>query len=131
MRKLYLSVIIAAISAAGCASGPIGQAPLLHSPETAATVTVYRRPSVLGATLSMFFIVDGQEIYALRMGQSFRFRLDPGIYPVGYNLGFNRCHGQFSVKPNRQYRVTLTPVCLIDIVEDYGTGAVERTQQSL
>ena len=126
MRKPYVfGVAVAAAAMAGCASGPRGSAPVLRHPAEAATITVVRTPSWIGAPASMYFLVEDRPIYALRMGQSFSFRLDPGEYPIGYNLGFNECRGRLLVEPDYQYRITLTPVCLIDVQELPRTGTYD------
>jgi len=99
----------------GCASGPIGVIPPTVSSEPAASVTVERSQSLLGAPASMLFRIDDRRVYALRFGQQFSFSIDPGEYSFGYDLGFNECSQRVLLDPGQRYLVSLTPVCQIEV----------------
>jgi hypothetical protein len=88
----------------------------LTSQQPAASVTVQRSKSLLGAPASMLFRIDGRRVYALRLGQQFSFLLDPGEYQFGYDLGFNSCDQRVLFDPGQSYVVRLTPVCQIEVL---------------
>ncbi|MGD8274999.1 MAG: hypothetical protein PVJ30_03510 [Thiohalocapsa sp.] len=119
--SLYSTLPIIALLAvlnpflAGCAGGRMGPVPPLTASEPAASVTVQRSRSVLGAPASMLFSIDDRRVYALRLGQQFSFNIDPGVYTFGYSLGFNDCKQLVTLEPGESYVVRLTPVCRIEI----------------
>jgi hypothetical protein len=110
-----LLALLLACGLTGCAGGRMGPVPPLTSMEPAASVTVQRSRSILGAPASMLFSIDGRHVYALRWGQQFTFMLDPGEYSFGYDLGFNQCQQRVILDPGERYVVRLTPVCQIEL----------------
>ncbi len=115
MRPTPAASIILALLLAGCASGPMDTIPPQVSSEPAASVTVQRSESLIGAPASMLFRIDDRRVYALRFGQQFSFSIDPGEYSFGYDLGFNECSQRVLLDPAQRYLVQLTPVCRIEV----------------
>jgi len=121
MRQTLLlpALAIVVLLLAGCAGGRMGPVPPLTSSEPAASVTVQRSRSALGAPASMLFSIDDRKVYALRWGQQFSFMIDPGEYRFGYDLGFNQCRQRVILGPGERYIVRMTPVCQIELLR-YG-----------
>lgn len=116
MRRLALILPILVALLAGCAGGHMGPTPPLTSGEPAASVTVQRSRSLLGAPASMLFSIDGRRVYALRWGQQFSFVLDPGEHRFGYDLGFNSCSQRYLLDAGVSYVLRLTPVCQFELL---------------
>jgi len=115
MRTRPIAAALAVIALSGCALGPRTPLPCLSEPAEAASVTVYRKWSVVGAPATMFFVIDRNRVYGLAMNQSYTARLDPGRYSLGYDLGFNECREPVVLKPNHAYRIEMAPACHIDV----------------
>jgi hypothetical protein len=113
---LLPALVFVLVLLVGCAGGRMGPVPPLTSSEPAASVTVQRSRSVLGAPASMLFSIDDRKVYALRLGQQFSFMIDPGEYRFGYDLGFNQCRQRVILEPGERYVVRLTPVCQIELL---------------
>lgn len=103
-----------AASLAGCGYGPIADPPCVRTPGTAATVTVKRLTTLVGAPATMFLVVEDERIYGLRLGESVTFQMDAGEHRIGYDLGFVRCRDRLFLEPGHQYRIELLPVCDIE-----------------
>ena len=116
MRRTALLLPVLGVLLAGCAGGRMGPTPPLTSSEPAASVTVQRSRSLLGAPASMLFSIDDRHVYALRLGQQFSFVIDPGEYRFGYELGFNECSQRVILDPGVSYVLRLTPVCRMDLL---------------
>jgi hypothetical protein len=116
MRHLALLLPILGALLAGCAGGPLGPTPPLTSGEPAASVTVQRSRSMLGAPASMLFSINGRRVHALRLGQQFSFMIDPGEHRFGYDLGFNSCSQRYLLDPGVSYVLRLTPVCQFELL---------------
>jgi hypothetical protein len=114
MRHRALATALAAAITAGCATGPINAPPRVKHPSEAASVTIERQWSIVGAPATMFFIINDQRIYALLNGQRWSFQIDPDEYQFGYDLGFNSCRQRVILKPNTRYLLELTPICEIE-----------------
>ncbi len=99
---------------AGCAStyGPISAPPTPTSGHPV-TVTLHRVQSIEGAALPLVFTIDGAEVYGLRNGETHAFKLDPGQYVFGWNLGLNTCNQTVWLRPGRAVDLTLSNDCNI------------------
>jgi hypothetical protein len=115
MRIRRIAAALAVIALSGCAFGPRTPLPCLRQPGDAASVTVYRQWSLIGAPATMFFAIGPNRVYGLAMGKSYTFRIDPDHYSLGYDLGFNRCRERIWLKPNRSYRIEMAPGCNIKV----------------
>jgi hypothetical protein len=115
MRSRQIAAMLGAIIASGCALGPRTPLPCQQHPGEAASVTVYRQWSVVGAPATMFFVINRNRVYGLAMGQSYSFRLDPGLYSMGYDLGFNECRQRIWLEPNQSYRIEMLPGCNLNV----------------
>lgn len=99
---------------AGCSttSGPIG-APPAPTSRNPVTVTLHRVASAEGAVTPMVFVINGAEIYGLRDGETYRFKLDPGQYVFGWRFGFNTCNQDVWIRPGKDVDLTLSNECNI------------------
>ena len=112
--RLAIPLILALL--AGCASqkGPIKAPPGAENSPDSAQVTVYRASSFIGAPVIMTFLVNGQEVYGLRQGDRYSFRLAPGHYGFGYYLGANECRSAVHIEAKGNYVFKLAPNCVIE-----------------
>ena len=97
---------------AGCSttSGLINPPP---TPKTQhpITLTLHRVDSIEGAVAPMVIVIDGQEIYGLRNGETYRIQLDPGQYVLGWRLGFNTCDQDVFLRKGRDVTLNLSNEC--------------------
>lgn len=99
---------------AGCSttSGPINPPPTPKGPHPM-TLTLQRADSPEGAMIPMVIVIDGQEIYGLRNGETYRIRLDPGQYVLGWRLGLNTCNQTIFLRKGRDATLKLSNTCNI------------------
>ena len=64
-----------------------------------------------GAVVPMVIVIDGQEIYGLRNGETYRFQLDPGQYVLGWRLGLNTCNQDIFLRKGRDVTLNLSNEC--------------------
>jgi hypothetical protein len=112
MRRVPLVLML--LTGAGCSSTE----GLIHEPPTPtssnpASITIYRAKNPEAAIAPMIFTIDDTEIYGLRPGQSFTFRLDPGSYTFGWYLGLNTCRQAVWIQPKVNVRLRMSPDCNI------------------
>jgi len=115
MQMRLTMPVLAALTVTGCAFGPQDPLPCLDSTDAAATVTVERAWSVVGAPATMFLTLGNRRIYGLPMGERYSFQLDPEMYRIGYDLGFNACRQRVILEPGHRYFVRMSPGCNIDV----------------
>ena len=97
----------------GCVAkvGQVSPAPRVTDAKQAAQVTVYRDKSLVGAISTMSFFIDGKEVYGLRRGERFSFKVDPGWHGLSYLIGLNQCGRNFQFAARGQYTFRLLPTC--------------------
>jgi hypothetical protein len=115
MRTRYLAAALVVVFVAGCSTGPRKPPPCVRQPEAAASLTVRRVSSVVGAPATMFLVINRERIYGLWHGDSYSLRLDPGVYAIGYDLGFNECRKRVTLQPRRSYLISMAPGCRIEV----------------
>lgn len=115
MRTKITVAMLALVAVAGCVTGPINPPPCVSDPRSAATVTVQRGQSIVGAPATMFLVLRDERLYALLLGQSYSFQIDPGTYRIGYDLGFNKCRQGVTFKPAHRYLIEMWPACNVDV----------------
>jgi len=108
--SLTLSLVV------GCATktGPISAPPQPGNSPDNAHITVYRESSLIGAPVTMVFLLDGKEVYGLRQKDRYSFQLAPGDHVFGYYLGLNECRQAFYIQAKGEYIFKLAPDCVID-----------------
>ena len=74
MRHRALATALAAAITAGCATGPINAPPRVKQPSEAASVTIERQWSIVGAPATMFFVIKISASMAYSMVSAGRFR---------------------------------------------------------
>lgn len=111
---LFAAALFAAVLAAGCGAGLIEAPPRVTQPRSVVVVTLQRRYTVVGFPATMFFSINGQRIYGLRNGEVWCFRIDPGEYRFGYELGFSSCQQRVILDPGKRYYIELSPICEIN-----------------
>jgi len=116
MRTGNILAVLAVIVVAGCSTGLRKPPPCISQPAEAVSVTVQRDRSVVGAPATMFFVLGGERIYGLLLGQRYSFRIDPGEYTIGYDLGFNACRQRVFLDPHQSYLIDMAPGCNIDVL---------------
>jgi hypothetical protein len=115
IRKLVIPLPVAVLLFACTAKvGQVSPGPQVSDPEQAARVTVYRDNSLVGAVSTMSFSVDGKEVYGLRRGERYSFKLDPGWHNLSYFIGLNDCAESFEFAAHGQYTFRLLPTCGIE-----------------
>jgi hypothetical protein len=110
----FLSAALAAgtLLAAGCSttSGAIN-APPTPKTQHPITLTLQRVDSIEGAVVPMVIVIDGQEIYGLRNGETHSIQLDPGQYVLGWRLGLNTCDQTIFLRKGRDVTLKLSNEC--------------------
>ena len=89
---------------------------LINAPPTPKTqhpinITLHRVDSMAGAVVPMVVVIDGEEIYGLRNGETYRIRLDPGQYVLGWRLGLNTCNQTVFLRKGRDVTLDLSNAC--------------------
>ena len=100
----------------GCASGPIGSLPAIEPGQKVGEVFVVRNKNIVGSANSYYVMLDGHDIFAIRIGQYTKFKLVSGEHHVGvmcfvgwtptwneHSLGFHLLPGgraYFVISPN-------------------------------
>jgi outer membrane protein OmpA-like peptidoglycan-associated protein len=134
MKRTSLLACAFLLGGCGFKVGLVNEPPAPHRASMPSKITVYRAYDVVGFFIPMTFLIDSVEIYGLWIGGQYDFRLPPGNYVFGYYLGLNECRQLVSIKPGRDYRVTLAPGCVIkaepiggagDIIDSYTIDLVE------
>jgi hypothetical protein len=100
-----------ALALGGCASGPMGPAPVVTDPLNAGNVTFYRDGSWVGLWTNIRVRLDGRDLVRLGVGEHYSFSLDPGEYLVEFAMGFNQCRRAILVRPKTSYRYRMVPNC--------------------
>ena len=88
---MKIFVILWVLLLVGCASGPIGRLPIIEDQNQAADVFVIRDSSFAGSAVSLYIIIDGNDMFAIRIGQYTKFRLVSGEHYIGV-----KCFGGWS-----------------------------------
>ena len=112
MRLLRLGSLVSATLLGACSttSGPISAPPTPTSGHPV-TISLHRVESLEGAPVPMVFTIDGAEVYGLRNGETYQFKLDPGQYVFGWDFGFNTCAQDVWIRPGRDIDLTLSNDC--------------------
>lgn len=103
-------ILLFALTLAGC-YGPIQPPPCVRHPGTAATVTVKRVKTIVGAPATMFLVVEGERLYGLKLGEQVTFQMDAGEHQIGYDIGFSRCRGRVLLDAGHAYMIEMDPAC--------------------
>jgi hypothetical protein len=75
-------VLVLSTSFVSCARGVL-QRPEAYPEGTAALVTVSRESTLVGGAASHIFMIDGQEVLALRAGDQYTIPVAPGVRTIG------------------------------------------------
>jgi hypothetical protein len=100
------------IAACSTTSGPISAPPAPTSGHPV-TVTLHRVESLEGAAVPLVFVINDQEVYGLRNGETYRLRLDPGQYVFGWRFGFNTCNQDVWLRAGKDVDLTFSGDCNI------------------
>jgi hypothetical protein len=112
MKRASLAATLLLVAGCSATEGLIHEPPAPTSPNPA-DITIYRESNPEAAIAPMVFTINGTEIYGLRPGGSFEFRLDPGSYVFGWYLGMNNCSQTVFINSGAKIRLPLSPICNI------------------
>ena len=99
----------------GCASGPIGRLPVIKDYNQTGDVFVIRDSNFLGSGVSLYITLDGNDIFAIRIGQYTKFGIVSGEHLIGV-----KCFGgwtptwkedskRFSILPQQELYFIVSP----------------------
>jgi hypothetical protein len=118
MKSLAL-IYLVLLGLAACAHGPIGSLPKVSSPDEAVDVTIIRDSSLAGSAISFLIILDGRDIFWIRVGDYTRFNLDPGRHSIGVGwaggVSPNCIEGKLnmSFNPRSKYFFLVSPAVIL------------------
>jgi len=84
-------VVLWALLLVGCASGPIGRLPAIEDQAQSGDVFVIRNSNFVGSGVSYYITIDGNDMFAIRVGQYTKFKLVIGEHYIGV-----KCFGGWS-----------------------------------
>jgi hypothetical protein len=104
-----------ALAVAGCSTavGPLSPPPSPGNAKNSANVRVYRVTRPADDLLRMVFTINGNGTYALGPGERYDFRLAPGSYQFGYQMGPENCAQYVQIRRGGNYVFALGSGCNI------------------